>query len=62
MHTKYCAHIRAQAQALVRMARVHADQAVALELETIALSLLKSIHDLEVALQHSGQKDEPFRA
>jgi hypothetical protein len=51
MHTEHCAHIRAQAQALVRMARAQPDLQLALELESIAFSLLQSVHNLEMTLK-----------
>jgi hypothetical protein len=47
MHTQYCEHIRAHAQALVRLARVQPDPALAVELEAIALDLLKVTHNFE---------------
>jgi hypothetical protein len=55
MHTEHCAHIRAQAQALVRMARAQPDLQVAQELETIAFSLLQSVHKLERVLKPRRQ-------
>jgi hypothetical protein len=51
MHKEHCAHIRAQAQALVLLARVQPDLKVARELEDIALNLLQSVHNLELILK-----------
>jgi hypothetical protein len=61
MHTEHCAHIRAQAQALVRFARALPDLQVAQELETIAFSLLQSVHKLEMALKPGAQLAPPPR-
>jgi hypothetical protein len=59
MHTEHCAHIRAQAQALVRIARAQPDLQLALELESIAFSLLQSIHKLEMVLKPARQQPTP---
>ena len=47
MHTAFIAHIRAHAYALVRMARVQPDLELALELEAMAINLLKLVHEFE---------------
>jgi hypothetical protein len=48
MHTDFIAQIRAHAHALVKMARVQPDLELALQLESLALNLLKITHDFEV--------------
>jgi hypothetical protein len=49
MHnSQFCAHIRAHAHALVRMARVQPDLELALELEALAINLLKLTHEFEI--------------
>jgi hypothetical protein len=47
MYTDFFAHIRAHAHALVRIARVQPDPGLALELEALAINLLKLVHDFQ---------------
>ena len=47
MHKQFIAQIRAHAHALVRIARTQQDPALALELENIALEILKDVHEFE---------------
>ena len=51
MHSDFCAAIRAQAHALVLLAREQTDQTVALRLETIALDLLEAVHLYEIKVR-----------
>jgi len=51
MHTDFLAHIRAHAMTLVRMARVQPDLELALELEALALGLLKAVHQFEKGIR-----------
>jgi hypothetical protein len=51
MHTQFCAHIRAHAYALVKMARIQPDPQVALELESVALEILKITQDYEISIR-----------
>jgi hypothetical protein len=51
MHKDFLAHIRAHAHVLVRMARVQPDLELALELEALALNLLKVTHEFEAKLR-----------
>jgi hypothetical protein len=52
MHTQFISQIRAHAHALVRIARAQLDSSLALELENIALELLKTAHDFESKMNH----------
>jgi hypothetical protein len=51
MHTDFVALIRAHALTLVRMARTQTDLEHALELEALAVALLKITHQYEVQLR-----------
>jgi hypothetical protein len=51
MHTDFCAAIRAQAHALVILARQQSDDKLALRLETIALDLLEAVHLYEIKVR-----------
>jgi len=53
MHTEFLAHIRAHAYALVRIARKQSDHSVAVELETLAIDLLRHAHEFE---NHTGPR------
>jgi len=48
MHTTAIARIRAHALALVQMARVQSDLELALQLEAVAVDLLKASREIEI--------------
>ena len=55
MHTEFLAHIRAHAYALVGIARKQSDHSVAIELEALAIDLLRHAHEFE---NHQGSRSK----